>query len=269
MPIRYLEGIGVPTPYVLVLFQLLPALALIPFLFRKTRFNRNELIPLITVGFFMGAGFVLYSLGLAIGTVTKTVVLFYMTPIWSTIVAYFFLSERPNILRWFAIFFAILGCVLVTGLNFLSLSFDVSDLLGVGSGLFWAIGSVGIRRYPELSFLQITFAQYCIGGSMAFLAAVIVGTSVPDTNIFFHAVIVTFVVSVVIFLPTALLIFRAMQYVSPGLVGILMLSEVVVAAISASLFLGEILSNEQWLGVLIVLATGVFIGLSDGVQNKG
>ena len=81
--------------------------------------------------------------------------------------------------------------------------------------------------------------------------------------------IVTFVVSVVIFLPTALLIFRAMQYVSPGLVGILMLSEVVVAAISASLFLGEILSNEQWLGVLIVLATGVFIGLSDGVQNKG
>ena len=67
----------------------------------------------------------------------------------------------------------------------------------------------------------------------------------------------------VVFLPPVLLIFRIMQYVSPGLVGILMLSEVLVAALSSWLFLQEALSLSQWAGVLAILVTGVFVGLTE------
>jgi drug/metabolite transporter (DMT)-like permease len=54
-----------------------------------------------------------------------------------------------------------------------------------------------------------------------------------------------------------------MQYVSPGLVGILMLSEVLVAALSSWLFLGEALTVWQWAGVVAILGTGVFVGLTE------
>jgi len=59
-----------------------------------------------------------------------------------------------------------------------------------------------------------------------------------------------------------------MQYVSPGLVGILMLSEVLVAAVSAALWLGETLSSTQWIGVGAILTTGVFVGFYEGRSVK-
>ena len=66
-----------------------------------------------------------------------------------------------------------------------------------------------------------------------------------------------------VFLPSVLLIFRITQYVSPGLVGILMLSEVLVAALSSWLFLQEALTLSQWADVRTILGTGVFVGLTD------
>ena len=70
-----------------------------------------------------------------------------------------------------------------------------------------------------------------------------------------------------IFLPTVLLLFRIMQYISPGLVGILMLSEALVAALSAAYFLGERLDPAQWLGAGLILATGVFVGIIEGRRS--
>ena len=66
-----------------------------------------------------------------------------------------------------------------------------------------------------------------------------------------------------VFLPSVLLIFRITQYVSPGLVGILMLSEVLVAALSSWLFLQEALTLSQWADVRTILGTGEFVGLTD------
>jgi threonine/homoserine efflux transporter RhtA len=74
---------------------------------------------------------------------------------------------------------------------------------------------------------------------------------------------IAFLASTVVFLPPVLLIFRTMQCVLPGLVGILMLSEVLVAALSSWLFLQGALTLSQWAGVLAILGTGVFVGLTE------
>ena len=47
-----------------------------------------------------------------------------------------------------------------------------------------------------------------------------------------------------------------------GLMGILMLSEVLIAALSSWLFLHEALTLSQWAGVLVIFGTGVFVGLT-------
>ena len=264
VPMRHIEAMGLSGLWVVVLFHFLPALAMLPLIVRTAPSSRRDWERAAVAGALMGAGFALYALGLVVASVTKTVILFYMTPIWSTVIAYFVLRERAGWGRWLAISAALVGCALVTGVNRDELRFDPADLLGLLSGLFWALGSVMIRRYDGLNFVTVSFLQYLSGGIMALLAALYLGDPLPQLNAFLQAIPAAFLASVVVFLPSVLLIFRIMQYVSPGLVGILMLSEALVAAVSAAFWLGETLSSTQWIGVGAILTTGVFIGFYEG-----
>jgi drug/metabolite transporter (DMT)-like permease len=264
VPMRHIEAMGLSGLWVVVLFHFLPALAMLPLIVRTAPSSRRDWGRAAVAGALMGAGFALYALGLVVASVTKTVILFYMTPIWSTVIAYFVLRERAGWGRWLAIAAALVGCALVTGVNRDELRFDPADLLGLLSGLFWALGSVMIRRYDGLNFVTVSFLQYLSGGIMALLAALYLGDPLPQLNAFLQAIPPAFLASVVVFLPSVLLIFRIMQYVSPGLVGILMLSEALVAAVSAAFWLGETLSSTQWIGVGAILTTGVIIGFYEG-----
>ena len=264
VPMRHIEAMGLSGLWVVVLFHFLPALAMLPLIVRTAPSSRRDWGRAAVAGALMGAGFALYALGLVVASVTKTVILFYMTPIWSTVIAYFVLRERAGWGRWLASAAALVGCALVTGVSRDELRFDPADLLGLLSGLFWALGSVMIRRYDGLNFVHVSFLQYLTGGIMALLAALYLGDPLPQLNAFLQAIPPAFLASVVVFLPSVLLIFRIMQYVSPGLVGILMLSEALVAAVSAAFWLGETLSSTQWIGVGAILTTGVFIGFYEG-----
>ncbi|MDC0649775.1 DMT family transporter [Alphaproteobacteria bacterium] len=268
VPMRHIEAMGLSGLWVVVLFHFLPALAMLPLIFKTASPLRRDWWRAAVAGALMGAGFVFYALGLIVASVTKTVILFYMTPIWSTVIAYFVLRERAGWGRWLAIAAALVGCALVTGVSRDELRFDPVDLLGLLSGLFWALGSVMIRRYEGLNFVHVSFLQYLFGGIMALLAALYLGDPIPQLNALLQAIPPAFLASAVVFLPSALLIFRIMQYISPGLVGILMLSEALVAAVSAALWLGETLSSTQWIGVGAILTTGVFIGFYESKAVK-
>ena len=268
VPMRHIEAMGLSGLWVVVLFHFLPALAILPLIVKTASSSRRDWGRAAVAGALMGAGFALYALGLVVASVTKTVILFYMTPIWSTVIAYFVLRERAGWRRWLAIAAALMGCALVTGVSRDELRFDPADLLGLLSGLFWALGSVVIRRYDALNFVTVSFLQYLFGGIMALLAALYFGDPIPQLNALLQAIPPAFLASVVLFLPSVLLIFRIMQYVSPGLVGILMLSEALVAAVSAAFWLGETLSSMQWIGGGAILTTGVFIGFYEGKAVK-
>ena len=264
VPMHYLESIGLSGLWAVVLFHMLPAAAMLPYMRRLVVIGRHQWGQVFAAGLLMGAGFVLYSLGLVMASVTKTVVLFYMTPIWSSLLAFVWLGERAGFGRWVAIAGALVGCILTTAVHKDLAGFDRFDMFGLLSGLFWAIGSVIIRRYDRLDYRHITFLQYLLGGLIALLAALVFAGPMPALPIWLVAIPPAFVASSLVFLPTALLIFRIMQYISPGLVGILMLSEALVAAVSAAWLLGEILTSSQWTGVGLILATGAFVGFAEG-----
>ena len=262
IPMRYVESFGLSGLWVVSIFHLLPALVICPFVIRAYVIERRHWLITGLASGLMGLGFVLYGLGLVTASVTKTTVLFYLTPVWATLFAYIVLSERFDFGRWLAIIGGITGCLLVMRVNPFAFGYESADLLGLISGLAWAAGSVVIRRYPNANFLHITFIQYLVGGLLAGGAAFFFGDTTPALNQVVAALPVAFLASTVMFLPSVLLIFRIMQYLSPGLVGLLMLSEVLVAALSSWLILHETFTPWQWSGVVTILCTGVFVGLS-------
>ena len=263
MPMRCAKSFGISGQWAVTLFHVLPAIATLPFVARAEIADRQHRLVWFISGGLMGIGFVLCGLGLVVASVTKTTVLFYLTPVWATLFAYLALSERVGLGSWLAIAGGLLGCLLVMRFNPFSFDYDKADLLGLAAGMARALGSLVIWRFPNADFLHITFMQYSVGGLLAGTAAFVMGEVFPPSHLLIAVLPVAFLASTVVFLPSVLLLFRLIQYVSSGLIGILMLSEVLVAALSSCLFLQEALTLSQWAGVLAILRTGVFVSLTE------
>ena len=48
-----------------------------------------------------------------------------------------------------------------------------------------------------------------------------------------------------------------------------MMSEILLAVISARIFLGENMSYIQWIGAFLIVMTGVLIGIFEGDKKNG
>jgi len=204
-----------------------------------------------------------YSLGLIVGSVTKTTLLFYLTPVWSSILGIIFLGERSRPRLWFAHLLGLTGLALIMNLNHTGLDLAIEDIFGFLAGVFWSIGSVIIRRHPKADYLALNLSNYSFAVLIGLVGVLILGLPTPSLYAMAQALPVGFIASCLIFLPAMMLFFRAAQYVSPAVVGILMLSEVFFAALTASLFLGETLAALQWLGAAFIIMTAIIVTTSD------
>lgn len=267
VPMRLTESMGVAPLWVQFWFTTMPALFLACLCLRSTISERQNWSIYLLSGMCIGVGYTLYAVGLLVGSVSKTTVLFYLTPIWSTLLGMVVLGEQPGLRRWGAIALAILGCCLVMQINPLQMRFEPVDLLGLLSGVFWGMGTVVLRRYPDADYKNATFAQYLCGTLITGAAILILGVEAPQAIASGKAAAMGAVFGILVFMSSFLMIIRIMQYMSPGRVGILMLSEALVAVISAMVFLGEVLSPAQWMGVTVILAAGAIVAVTDDVAD--
>ena len=215
----------------------------------------------------IGIGWTCYTLGLILGSVTKTTLLFYLTPVWSSLLGLIFLKEKPKLMLWIANFLGLAGCALIFKLSPSSLVIDKIDLLGLASGIFWSIGSVIIKGYPDADYRNTTLVQYMAGTVVGLIAIYSTGLAIPPLSSFAYALPLTAFVSIVIILPPLMIIFRLTQYISPAILGILMLSEVLVAVVTASIYLGEYMSPSQWLGAGMIILTAFLVTFSERSES--
>ncbi|MGC6485738.1 MAG: DMT family transporter [Candidatus Puniceispirillales bacterium] len=262
MPLRWLDHVGVVGLWSTFAFMAMPVIPLVIWKGRVILNDRKHHLAYVLTGGFIGLGFALYCTGFLFGSVTKTTLLFYLTPVWSSLMGMALLGERGSLGRWLANAMGIGGCALIMGISGDEIRFDPSDWFGFLSGIAWAAGSVGLRRYPDADFIGATTMQYVLGTVMVVVALLYAGTPVPSTSAIITGVPIA-IITTLVFLPSMLIIFRINQYISPGLVGLLMISEAVVAVISAWLLLGERMAPMQWVGAALVLGTAVMVALTD------
>jgi drug/metabolite transporter (DMT)-like permease len=268
IPMRLTEAMGVPPIWVHFWFVAMPALPLGYFCLNAIKSERQNWAIYLAAGMCVGTAFTLYSLGLLLASVSKTTTLFYLTPIWSTLLGSVLLGERAGLRRWGAIGLALVGCCFVMQVNPVSMQFEKLDLLGFLSGIFWAVGIVILGRYPNVDFKIATLSQYLCGTVITVFAIAVLGVAPPDTLTSSKAALMGLFFSGLILMPSFLVIIRVTQYMSPGLVGILMLSEVLVAVITAMVLLGEVLTNMQWIGVGVILGAGVIVATADESRGR-
>ena len=260
LPMRGISGLGLSASWSVVVLNA-PALALASLVIVLSRHrlwlaDRRAWVA----GLCLGAGFALYAVALVETSVVRATLLFYLTPIWGTILGAALLGERVDMQRIVALAMALAGLVLTLGLSRgdLGATLGLGELLGLLSGLAWAFGAVAVRKAGDIPAVATGFTLYAGALLCALILAPLLGHARPSMDqveaatqgaVAFYALLV---------LGGFYVISWAMGRMSPGRSGLLMMTEVVVAVISAALLLPEeALSPAEWLGAALILAAAV------------
>ena len=108
IPIRYFNEIGIHGEWAIIAMNTPAMLALLVVFIATFSMQRPHLRPAVWIGLASGTGFALYSIGLIHTSVIRATLFFYLTPIWSTVIGYFWLNEDIKWQRGVAI---ALGCI--------------------------------------------------------------------------------------------------------------------------------------------------------------
>ena len=259
-PLREIEAIGIASPWAVALTNAFPLIVLTPLILLNWTKLKINFGPTCFAAVMIGLAFTFYANSLVETTVVRATILFYLNPIWGTVIGLFWLSERLIWSRVISVILALLGLYLLLYDNQASNQpVNIGDLFGILSGMCWSIGGASLNRWHNTPILPLTTLVYCASTVFSiFFAIFLFEANVPELEAIFSAIPIAALWSTVLLLPTFVVIFKVSQLLFPGRVGILMMSEVIVAIVSASLLLpDEKMDPIHWLGGLAIIFAGL------------
>lgn len=259
-PLRWFDELGIGGGWVAFIFNAVAVLAPLPWLMRRSAWVGSNPGQFFT-GLLLGTAFSLYTVSLVMTDVIHAILLFYLTPVWSTLAGLIFLKQRMTLPRSAAMALGFGGIISILGIgDGLPLPRNIGDWMALVSGMLWAAGSVlsYIRPSPRIAVPVLAFS---IGGlvSSGVLLAIASAMSLPmaaASNIG-QALPWIIVLALVIFVPPNFLVLWAARKIDPGRIGILLMTEVLVGAITAALFSGEPFGSGEMLGTAMIVSAGL------------
>lgn len=254
IPLRALEEAGINGLWITVIYFLIPTICLMPVVILRWQHVKEGGISLQLTTMLSGGALLLYSTSIVYTDVVRAILLFYLTPIWATILARIFLGDLITPSRVIAMVLAILGMLTIFGLGArFPIPQNIGDWLGIGSGFLWAVAMVRIRMSESHSAIELTagFFQWSLifSSGAAFLLAT---SQMPDIEQILPALPLLLIFMALLVLPGTYASLWGPKYLSPGIVGLLFMTEIIVGAISVALLAGEPFGIRELIGVLLI-----------------
>lgn len=205
---------------------------------------------------------VAFNWAVTVGDVVRVVLLFYLMPAWSVLLAWRFLGERPTPLALLRIVLAFAGVALVLlppGMSASRLlsNLSMADALALAGGLFFALTNVTLRRLhtvPGGARMLAMFGGCALMATLSASLGLAVGVVEPLPAPALAWVLVALGLAGAFALGNYALQFGAAR-LAAGTTALVMLSEVVFASVSSVLLTSATLqAHTLWGGGLIMLA---------------
>lgn len=260
VPLRAMHEAGIGAGWTTTAFYLVPALLVLPIALRRWQRLAAGWPDLAVTGLFAGGAFALYANSLMLTEVVRALLLFYLTPVWSTILERMVFGVPIRGVRIVAIVLGLSGLGVILGIDSgLPLPRNAGDWMGLVSGVAWAVAAVRIRADSRNDAFEQTFAYFVLGTLVGMVTAVLFlggADALPDVGSLISVApwFVAFVAVVV--LPSSYFIVWGAARLSPGLVGILFMTEISVGTVTAALWAGEPFGLREILGVALVTSAG-------------
>lgn len=261
IPLRGIEGVGLAGPQVALLLNAPAALAVVLWATLTWRQQRGHLVDAGLIGLFGGVGLALWSLALIETTVIRATLLFYLMPVWGTALGMLWLGEQAGWARFAAIASGLagLGLLILGAPQGNAMAFNPGDLMALGAGWGWAIAAALVKRRGSVPVAGMLAAQFvCLVLTVLGVGALLGAHDWPEAAQLRAVLPLSLAVALLGVVPATAAILWASKFLYPGRVGLLLMGEVAVAVVSASLLLPEErLSALQWGAVALILGAGV------------
>lgn len=261
IPLRALDEAGITGAWATVMLYFWPLVLLLPLAAWRWRRILRGGAGLQVTGLVTGASIVLYADSLLYTEVIRAVLLFYLTPVWSTLLARIFLSEPVTRARWIAIVLGFSGMLVIFGVDTgIPWPRNAGDWMGLAAGIVWAAAAVRMRSDNQNHAIELTIAPFAWGTllalGVAFLPLAGAGP-MPGPERVVGVLPWLGPVLLLVVIPGTFAAIWGAALLNPGLVGILFMTEISVGAVTAAIWAGEPFGAREIIGVLLISGAGL------------
>lgn len=222
---------------------------------------------LLLIGLLGGYANLAFATSMIYGDVVRAMMLFYLAPVWGVIGGRVFLGEAIDARRWLGMVFAIIGAWLILGGNTLFNSLPSwIDLLALTAGMAFAMTNVTFRAtaaYPSGSKVAAIFIS-C--GLFALMLTPLQSNAMPTMTMSLVLGLAAF--SLLWLVGATFASAWAITRLEAGRASILMITELFVAVLSATIIGGETLSAVEIAGGCFIVISAVLEALRSEGQEK-
>jgi drug/metabolite transporter (DMT)-like permease len=209
-----------------------------------------------------------YVLAVIDGEVMRVMLLFYLSPLWTLLLARFWLKEPITKAGIISITVALIGAdIMLAGpfsavANHLPIPRNTAEWMALSSGMGFALTNVITRKSSHLSIRAKSFAVWIGVISVALIFSLFVGDKFPAPNFFsINNWLVMSFIAILLIAATLLVQFGVTQLTAIR-ASVLFLFELVVAAIASYTLAHEVMTLNEWIGGSLIIAAALMAALN-------
>lgn len=253
-PIRLFEAQGLHGLWSSALMYCGTFVVAIPVLYKGWREWLKNPLLFFLMAIATGWTNVAFILAILDGNIVRVLLLFYLSPIWATLLGYFFLGEQLSKRALVVLLVAMIGAIVMLWDS--SLGFPApqseSDWLALSAGIAFAITNVLIHKLSDATVMVKTATGWLGVFIVAFVLIYFTGeinTATTEVMVWawvLGAAVMTLMNIAVVYGVTHMPVHRS---------AIILLFEIVVGAVSSLLLTDEVIQMQEWIGgILVILA---------------
>jgi drug/metabolite transporter (DMT)-like permease len=213
---------------------------------------------LLWIGLCAGWTNLAYVLGVIHGEVVRVLLLFYLAPLWTIAFARLLLDEKLTLQGYLVIALSLSGAIVMlwqpqTGF-LLPLSYG--DWMGLSAGLMFALSNVLSRR-DQFHNVQLKSLAVWAGVTLVALAYTLFGEVATPAHISAESGLLLLALGLIVF-GLSVMVQYGLNHVPANRAIVIMLFELVVAAIAAYFLTDEALAMKEWIGGAMIISASLF-----------
>jgi drug/metabolite transporter (DMT)-like permease len=253
LPLKSINTMGIDGVSLIFVVYGILALSLSPLLVKQFMIWKEHKKVMLLIALFGGGANLAFTYALINGEVIRVMVLFYLLPVWGVVGGRIFLKEDIDRWRYLGVFLAISGAFLILGgVEVLNAPPSWIDLIALASGLFFAMNNILFRAsqsVPVSAKLGVMFL-----GCFSLAGVLLIGgiEQFPqDMNGNTWIMLVSYAL---FWLLVANIGSQwSVTHMEAGRSSIIIILELITAAVSATLIAGETMSPIEYTGGALIV----------------
>lgn len=261
LPQRALEDAGLTGGWGTIAQYVLPLVLLSPI--ALWRWHRGQVtgVGFPILGLLMGGGIVCYAMSFLLTEVVRALLLFYLTPLWATLLEMIVQRRLPAWTRAVSLLLALCGVWIVFGdSGEFPWPRNGGDWLALAGGAMIASGAARVHAVQPEGVFGLLFSFFLYGSVVALAVSFLLGGQLgpmPAPEAWLPVLPWLLGLCVVFLIPTNGLLIWSPSRLGAGLFGILILSEIIFGTISAAIWADEAFGWRETVGGTLIILAGL------------